>query len=82
MESLFHGLPFHRILCGVTQAIWGCPQGRGATLREEGLEAKLELCFFSEVECIYLGVRRGRLSVTTGEMGTRQALPFLDHARA
>jgi hypothetical protein len=55
MEALLHGLPFYIILCVVVQAVGGSPPSRCATLRKEGLEAKLELRLFSEVERIYLG---------------------------
>lgn len=55
MKPFLNGLPFYRILRGVFQAIWGSPRGSGAALREEGFEAKLQFCLFSEVECVYLG---------------------------
>ncbi len=83
MEALLHGLPFYIILSGVVQGIRGCPPSRGATLREEGLEAKFEFSLFPEVERIYLGVsvKMGRLSVSPG-MDGRRALPFRARARA
>lgn len=61
MEALFHGLPFCIILSGVVQGMRGNPPSRGATFREESLEAKFEFSFFAEVERIYLGVEQGRL---------------------
>jgi len=58
MEALLHGLPLHIILSSVVQAIRGSSPSSSATLGKEGLEAKLEFCFFSEVECVYLGEER------------------------
>ena len=83
MKALFHGLPFHRILRSVVQAIRGSPPSRSATLGKEGLEAKLEFRFFSEVECVYLGEWEEGASIgDTSKMDTRLALPFRAHARA
>lgn len=66
MEALLYGLPFHIILRSVVvQAIRGSPPGRSATLRKEGLKAKLEFCLFSQVECVYLGEeQRGGASIS------------------
>jgi hypothetical protein len=47
MKALFHGLPLHIILSGVIQAIRGSSPSSSTTLGKEGLEAKLEFCFFS-----------------------------------
>ena len=67
MEALFHGLPLHIILRGVVQGIRRNPISRGATFREESLEAKFEFSLFSEVERIYLG--RGAGASISGTMG-------------
>jgi hypothetical protein len=75
MEALFHGLPLHIILRGVVQGIRRNPISRGATFREESLEAKFEFSLFSEVERIYLG--RGAGASISGTMGWMQVGRYL-----
>ena len=84
MEALFHGFPFHRILCSVAQAIRGSPPSRSATLGKEGLETKLEFRLFPEVKCVYLGEWEEGASIgDTSKMGHEiLALPFRARARA
>jgi hypothetical protein len=64
METLLHGFPFYIILSVVIQGIRGSPPSSGTSLRKESLEAKFKFSLFSEVERVYLGVRR--LSVKLG----------------
>jgi hypothetical protein len=83
MEALFHGLPFHRILCSVVQAVRGSPPSRSATLGKEGLETKLEFRLFPEVECVYLGEWEEGASIGDGsKTDARFGLPFRARARA